>query len=689
MKIISKDYWGKAFTRFIGQFGFVKIPSGLGGISGGGILGFSNLGNKRKQLEAYQSHVYKCVTLIYRRAISVPMKLYKERGDDDEEIKRHPFIDLMKRPNPLMTGSDLKAITIMHRDLAGMGFWYIVFNSLGRPAELWPLPVGNFSQFVFNDSKTELLAYEFKTDEGRPVRYEPDEIVYFRYPHPLYFLEGASPVQAMAFAYDTDMAIRTYQRRFFQNSARADVVFESDQNIQPDDAKRLLLAWKQNHQGVNKSWEPAILDNGLKVNNSLSVTAKDFEFAELAGWTKEDILEAYNVPEGKLGSVKDVNRANALGIDITFNSECIKPRLDSFEEQITLSLLPYYDQGLYVEHVNCIPRDLEHDLKERESNLKSKFTTINEERAKENMDPVPWGDKPFVTINEIQWGESLEIIQDSQGARRTAQGVRETKDIETKDARDQYRQAHERRIAARSRVYRTFLRKFFKAQQKEVLDNLEENFKRIEGVTSGMSLKKVKDWLKTNKDQIDRISFDMSVANKKLVDGSGPYMQATLLDAGEISLAEVGAADVIFDTMSSQALDHLRGKNIILQDVNRVTHDMIRNELTAGFEAGETMQQMAGRIRKVFTNADQVRSLRIAQTETNSTANFGSLEGYRQSGVVEKKEWLAGSDARETHAEAAGRYSGDGAIMLHEDFKVGEGSGPAPGNIGRPEEDIN
>jgi len=401
MRLFPRIRWEKALERFIARLGFVKIPAGSGGLLEGGSSGFTNLGETRRQLEAYQGHVYKCVTLIYRRAISVPFRLYKQRGEEFEEVKRHPFIDLMRRPNPYMTGRDLKAITFMHRDLTGKAFWLKVFNKINRPAEIWPLPVGNFVRFLFNESKTELSGYEFKTDEGRLIQYDAEEVVYFRYPHPIHPFDGASPIQAVAYAYDMDMAMRIYQRNFFQNSARADLTLETDQKIEPEDAKRLLLGWKQKHQGVEKSWEPAILDQGLKAH-IMSGSLKDLDFAVLAKWTKEDILEAYNVPEGKLGSVKNVKDRSDLAIDTTFNSECIAPRLRSYEETVNISLLPYYDTGLFIKHVSCIPRDREYDLKEREVNLKNQYATINEERAKEGLKPVPWGYSPWIPISMTQ-----------------------------------------------------------------------------------------------------------------------------------------------------------------------------------------------------------------------------------------------------------------------------------------------
>lgn len=687
--------WAKAMTRIAARFGFHKMPSGIGWSGGGGILGFSSLGSARKQCEAYQSHVYKCVTLIYRRAISVPMNLYKERGDEDEEIKHHPVIDLLKKPNELMTGRDLKSMTQMHLDLTGRAFWLKVFNGLGRPVELWPLPAANFNRLVFNDAQTELLGFEFSRSSGAPITYPVEQVVYFRYPHPLYMLDGASPIQAMAFAYDTDMAIRVYQRNFFQNSARADVTLESDQDIQLEDAKRILMGWKQAHQGVDKAWEPAILDKGLKAN-ILSVAAKDFEFATLAGWTKEDILEAYNTPAGKLGTVKDVNKANGLALDITFNSECISPRLDGYEETASLGLLPHYDTGLYFKHVSCIPRDLEHDLKERESNLKSKYTTINEERQREGREPVAWGDAPFVNISEMQWGETLGVSRDDDGGGK-AEGKTEKSKEETgksKEERekggaaDRLRVLHERQVAARAKPYRAYLIKYFKGQRKEVIDNLERVFPRIEGAITGMSMAKVKDWLDAHKDLSDEILFDLSVANEALKDGSGPYLEGAVMAAGEGALNLV-ASDVTFDLYSQHVVDFMVEQGTILEGVNGFTHRTLRNELRAGFELGEAMPDIAKRVGKIFDQAETYRSLRIAQTEINSAANRGSLEGYRQSGAVERKGWLAGPDARDTHAEAAARYSGDGAIPLNEDFIVGAGSGPAPGSIGLAEEDIH
>ena len=198
----------------------------------------------------------------------------------------------------------------------------------------------------------------------------------------------------MAHAYDIDTAVRVYQRNFFRNSARPEVVLSTDQRLTEQEAKRILTRWNQKHQGLAHVFEPTVLDAGLSVK-PLNFSAKDFEFMALAGWTQDNILAAYGVPAGKLGLVKDVNRANAQGIDITFNSECIKPRLDLMEDVFNAFLAPRFGEGLVLTHDNPVPTDREQGHKEAMDMLDRGVITINELRAKQGKAPLPWGDEPY------------------------------------------------------------------------------------------------------------------------------------------------------------------------------------------------------------------------------------------------------------------------------------------------------
>lgn len=359
-------------------------------------LGGPSLGGRAGQLAAYQGWVYAAVNAIAQRVAAMPLRLYAQTPQGQgPEVPRHPVLDLLARPNPIMTRRQFRFTLATHLELTGMAFVLVVDNALGRPAELWPLSPADLLEIVSgDDTRQALTAFVFSLPGGQTSRLAPGEVLYFRHPSPQSLVYGMSPIQAMAHAFDIDLAVRVYQRNFFRNSARPEVVLSTDQRLTDEEARRLLTRWNQKHQGLVHVFEPTLLDAGLKVQ-PLSYSAKDFEFMALAGWTQDNILAAYGVPAGKLGLVKDVNRANAQGIDQTFNSECIRPRLDLLEDVLNAFLLPRYGQGLALAHDNPVPSDRAQAHKEAMEQLDRGVLTINEARAGLGLKPVAWGDAPY------------------------------------------------------------------------------------------------------------------------------------------------------------------------------------------------------------------------------------------------------------------------------------------------------
>lgn len=357
-------------------------------------LSSSGLGTRSRQLAAYQGWVYAAVNAIARRMSGVGLRLYRS-GPDGMEIGQHPVLDLLNKPNPILTGRQLRHTLATHLDLTGMAFMLVVNNALKRPAELWPLSPGDLLEITSgNDTRRPITGFVFQGPAGKRVTYQPGEIIYFRHPGPMSLIYGASPIEAMAHAFDIDLAVRIYQRNFFRNSARPEVVLSTDQRLTEDEARRVLTRWRQKHQGLAHVFEPTVLDGGLKAQ-PLTYSSKDFEFVALAGWTQDNILAAYGVPAGKLGLVKDVNRANAVGIDVTFNAECIRPRLEMWEDVLNAFLLPAYGDGLVLRHDNPVPSDRAQAHKEAMAQLDRGMITINEARAAQGRGPVAWGDEPL------------------------------------------------------------------------------------------------------------------------------------------------------------------------------------------------------------------------------------------------------------------------------------------------------
>lgn len=114
-----------------------------------------------------------------------------------------------------------------------------------------------------------------------------------------------------------------------------------------------------------------------------------------------------------------------------------------------------------------------------------------------------------------------------------------------------------------------------------------------------------------------------------------------------------------------------------------------REQITQGLLRGESYGKMSGRLKEVF-EGDAKKALRVASTEAHRAQNEGILRAGEESeekGVQMMKVWDATLDdkTRDDHGAMDGVK-----VEVDDDFELPDGSsGPAPGEIGEPEHDIN
>jgi hypothetical protein len=143
-----------------------------------------------------------------------------------------------------------------------------------------------------------------------------------------------------------------------------------------------------------------VTGGGVKVV-PITYSNKDFQFLEMSRWTRDRILGCYRVPAGKLGLFEDINRANQKGLDITFNSEAIRPRLDLWQGELTKQLIwSEFSDKIEMKFDNPVPRDREMDLKETE--LREGKYSVNEIRNMwDGAPPVAGGDTILIDSKKI------------------------------------------------------------------------------------------------------------------------------------------------------------------------------------------------------------------------------------------------------------------------------------------------
>lgn len=188
--------------------------------------------------------------------------------------------------------------------------------------------------------------------------------------------------------------------------------------------------------------------------------------------------------------------------------------------------------------------------------------------------------------------------------------------------------------------FRKKLQELFRAQEKEVLDNMKKHPHpdRRGQIDTSINVTKqnwLSDWL-----------FAEMMWQRRFSNNGKPFIGGVLEDVGQAELADI-ISGIDFDITNPRVQTFINSNaNKFSFEVNKTTIASLRKELTAGIKLGEGIPELTKRVNKVFGFAEKYRATRIARSEVIRAANAGAEFGYMQSGVVEGKEWLIAEDER-------------------------------------------
>lgn len=607
-------------------------------------------------VDAYKSWVYTCIDKIAKSVAMIPLTLYEEKADGKRErLSNHPFLDLIKKPNPIMTRFMLWYETMVRLELGGMCGWLIFNNRLGLPAEIWPLPLTKTAELLPKPRPTgEIAHYEYRDGDIRHI-FKPEEIVLLKYPHPESPYHAMSPLMAQTYPYDLDLFLMQQQRAYYDNMAHPGLLFTTDQELTPAQVQQLRDLLKDQYTGAIKAGKSMILHGGMKAQ-MLSHSAREAMIDEVARFAREKLITAFDLSEGKLGLVRDVNRANMEALNETFINECLRPKCMLIEEAIEAFLLPRWAGNLTCDFELPDVGDRALKLQERRLNLEMLYTTINEERAKEGLPPVPWGDRPWVSFSLVQAGGAPAGGDVKIKAYSGGTGI----DEEWK----QFVRASEEH----EQLVMSVMIQHFRLLSEEVVAAVVREGAR-----------------KFNRDaEAKRLANQAMPVIRHIVEQSGKRRIARILQQKRLKQA-------FFFNVDDPAIVKWIGERMrrFSREVTGTTFDEIERIVREGFTAGQPLAVVADQLRETFASWEQYRAPLIARTETIAAMNTGDLEAVKQSGLEMRKCWLTAMDerVRETHADAGVRYAG--GIPLNEEFVVGRDRMQAPGNGTDPGENIN
>lgn len=154
---------------------------------------------------------------------------------------------------------------------------------------------------------------------------------------------------------------------------------------------------------------------------------------------------------------------------------------------------------------------------------------------------------------------------------------------------------------------------------------------------------------------------EFEAALKKLLEDLIPAVGVQALDDLSVGLD--------FDLSDARVTQFIQdAAQRFAQEVNDTTWEQLKASLSAGVDAGESIDDLAARVEQVMGDRIQSSAETIARTEVLPAYNYATREAWAQSGVVATRTWLATLDdrVRDAHAEAHGQ-----TVALDEPYDVG------------------
>lgn len=337
------------------------VAAGQGGMGSSGGLPIGD-----RAYEAYGSvgTLFAIVSQIGNAFATTDWHLYKASAQRDKarrkEVTTHPFLTVWNRPNPFYTSRSFREAVQQHLDLVGEGIFVLV-RSGSVIIEMWPVRPDRMQPV--KDPKKFLSGWIYEGPGGENVPLALEDVIQIKYPNPADPYRGMGPVQTVLSDIDAARYSAEWNKNFFVNGARPGGIITVDYRMGDDEFNNFINRWRQQHQGVANAHRVAVLENATWQDTNFSMS--DMQFVELRNLPRELIREAFAFPKPMLGTVDDVNRANAeAGKEIMAEGQTI-PRLNRWRDIINNFMLPQFAKPGTLEFDYDDPTPVNHEAEDR------------------------------------------------------------------------------------------------------------------------------------------------------------------------------------------------------------------------------------------------------------------------------------------------------------------------------------
>lgn len=320
--------------------------------------------------------VFSIVSLLQQAAAYPAWHLYKkqpqdgrrryttgDRGSDQRtEVIQHAALSLWNKPNAYHSGFEFREGSNQHEELTGETFWVLDREATTFPTSMWYVRPDRMEPVP--DPDDYLLGWVYTGPNGQQIPLTRDEVILEKLPDPLDPFRGLGPVASLLPNIEQQRYATEYQRNLFLNGANPGGLIQVDKRLSDAEYDELVNRWREAHQGVARAGRVGVLENSATWIPGDGQSNKDLEYGNLRLANRDELREAWRMHKAMLGTVEDVNRANAQTAEEVFIGWQTIPRLERRKDTLNCKLLPMFGtsgEGVEFDYEDPSPDNREAD----------------------------------------------------------------------------------------------------------------------------------------------------------------------------------------------------------------------------------------------------------------------------------------------------------------------------------------
>lgn len=574
-------------------------------------LSASSSWSKGRSLSLYEKSLYanKAIQKRAEKVGQIKFVLKDLKGNDIE----NEWTTLLDKPNSHMTGDQFWRTAQKYYDIVGFACIVMDFgeNQVFRkdkvPNNLYILR-SDLVEVVYTADRSAIKEFNYTPDNGTPITYQAEDVIYLYNPDPRNHLIGESLLSSAVRAIDTEVQISEYHANILRNGGKLETIFKIKNPLATDQVDKLKEQYRDKYAEAKKAGEPLFLGGDIDIEKT-AMSPSELAYLDTKISTLDDIAIATGVPKSILGVTSGETFSNADASIRIFLRETIKPLLDNLVNVLDWRLIP---EKYSLSYIDPTPEDQDQKMQLLKTASDVNALTINEKRQMLGFDPIKGGDEVLVPFNLT----SMNTPKDAPTKQKksNAKFVHPLSDLET---RDMYRKIVDVRLTRKQRKMLQATESFFKGQQSRVIQSLGGE-KSLFG-------------------EVFNSALEISIAKDTLL----PVIRDIFKESGQdtmdtFELGKFSYTDVMETSIQLRA-------DMFSESIIATTTDQLQRIFADN--ADKTRQELVKDIKDLYTNISDGRAQVIARTEVHNAVQDANLFAYKQAGLP-IKIWVTVGDAR-------------------------------------------